>query len=800
MDSREDPGASQRSGIRSNHGKERQVQMKRSRFIRCGARVRWYVAFVLAGLVVAMGGPCLAVQYTAYSLAAARVRVERGGSDWRSKEPEVLNLGGINRVEGFVLDKASGALILVGEHEEGRAALTLDDLVVALRARLRENEWPLVSIDPTPDTPTTKKQHVRWEGGIQGSAFGQTLFDADYRLKELGMGLAETGVAGLQTCWDRDVEECERGGGAGETRIRSRLWFYPITPHVVVREGVCVVRGLRMGVFTEVLSATVNGKAVEDLKAFKSAATEAWARDVNDRFEDLCRTQPSFNRLRGLEELTAVSKAVEEMEERPDLKWWLEEYPLAKVETPTEVPLRVREKEGAGYRLEVSGGVRLTALAMRLSAGDVSALREAVLKTRPGPDALQWSFVAGEWIVPLGAGQVKPEDIALLFQQAVFLQERERHADAVALYDEIIRLDPDYAEAYNNRGIAYRNKGEHDRAIADYDRAIALKPDCAEAYVNRGVAYDVKGEHDRAIADYDRAIALKPDYALAYFNRGNAYDDKGDPDRAIADHTKAIALKPDLAEAYYNRGNAYYDKGEHDRAIADCDRAIALKPDYAEAYVNRGAAYLMKGEYDRAIADCDRAIALKPDLAEAYFNRGNAYDDKGEYDRAIADFDRAIALKPDYAEAYYNRGNAYGVNGEDDRAIADYTKAIALKPNYAEAYNNRGIAYRHKGEHDRAIADYTKAIALEPNCAKAYNNRGNAYGQKGEYNRAIADFDRAIALKPDYADAYYNRAVAWYFKKDYDRAWADVKRCREHGGTPNPKLIELLRKASGRSE
>jgi tetratricopeptide (TPR) repeat protein len=113
---------------------------------------------------------------------------------------------------------------------------------------------------------------------------------------------------------------------------------------------------------------------------------------------------------------------------------------------------------------------------------------------------------------------------------------------------------------------------------------IKLKPDNANTYNNRGHAYFAKGDNDRAIADYNRAIELKPDHASAYNNRGRTYYAKGDNDRAIADYNRAIELKPDAAEAYYNRGIAYFAKGDKDQAIADYNRAIELKSDDAEAY------------------------------------------------------------------------------------------------------------------------------------------------------------------------------------------------------------------------
>jgi tetratricopeptide (TPR) repeat protein len=58
------------------------------------------------------------------------------------------------------------------------------------------------------------------------------------------------------------------------------------------------------------------------------------------------------------------------------------------------------------------------------------------------------------------------------------------------------------ATAFNNRGVAYRFKGEYDRAITDYDEAILLNPSFARAHNNRGVIYRLKADYDRAISDY----------------------------------------------------------------------------------------------------------------------------------------------------------------------------------------------------------------------------------------------------------------------------------------------------------
>ena len=107
-------------------------------------------------------------------------------------------------------------------------------------------------------------------------------------------------------------------------------------------------------------------------------------------------------------------------------------------------------------------------------------------------------------------------------------------------------MNPNYAEAYIDRGVAYAGLNEHERAIEDYNRAIELNPNYAEAYIDRGVAYYELKEHERAIGDYNEAIALNPNYADAYRNRGKAYSEIGRYEESTQDLKKAGILFFDL--------------------------------------------------------------------------------------------------------------------------------------------------------------------------------------------------------------------------------------------------------------
>ena len=85
-------------------------------------------------------------------------------------------------------------------------------------------------------------------------------------------------------------------------------------------------------------------------------------------------------------------------------------------------------------------------------------------------------------------------------------------------------------------------------AISDLDMAIKLSPDNAYLYFDRGNLYASNKDYARAIADYDKAVKLDPKLAEAYYNRGIANINLGKTDLGIADLSKAGELG--LYEAY----------------------------------------------------------------------------------------------------------------------------------------------------------------------------------------------------------------------------------------------------------
>jgi tetratricopeptide (TPR) repeat protein/proteasome lid subunit RPN8/RPN11 len=276
----------------------------------------------------------------------------------------------------------------------------------------------------------------------------------------------------------------------------------------------------------------------------------------------------------------------------------------------------------------------------------------------------------------------------------------QAYDDAICHFNEAMRLNPNYADAFFNRGITHVENGELDNAIDDYSQAIRINPNYAKAHHNRAMAYAAKKDYDKAIEGYTEAIRLDPELASAFVSRGAVYDAMQDHDKAIGDYSEAIRLNPTYRVAHNNRGCAYAEKKEYDEAIHHFDEAIRLNARLVSAYVARGRAWQAKGQLDRANKDYAKAILLDPKdsthaiecaiafdlaatkqasrLSDTYYNRAVAWAERQEYAKAIADFGEAIQLEPGYVDAYIGRGDAWLKINEFDKAVADYGKAIRL--------------------------------------------------------------------------------------------------------------------------
>ena len=334
------------------------------------------------------------------------------------------------------------------------------------------------------------------------------------------------------------------------------------------------------------------------------------------------------------------------------------------------------------------------------------------------------------------------------YNQGLLKAQQKDYAGAIEEFSRALKVDPYFAEAYLQRGLAYYDSGAILPAVSDYTELIKLNPEIVEAYYCRALARLALKNLPGAQEDVEQAIRLNINYAAAHSLRGTVRRKQGYIQDAIASFKTAAELylqqkdqencrlclekirqlqpveRPTIQQkaipiASIKSVNEYFtqlldkaEKGDTREAIADLNWILQADPQDAQAYCCRGVVRCKMGNYREAIADFNQALQLNFPDAAVYRNRGKARSFLGDHQGAIADFNQAIQMQPEDILGYVARGNTYRAMGNYLGAIQDYNKALQINPNDPQAYYNRALAYTFLEEMQNAIEDYQKAASI----------------------------------------------------------------------------------------
>jgi tetratricopeptide (TPR) repeat protein len=127
-------------------------------------------------------------------------------------------------------------------------------------------------------------------------------------------------------------------------------------------------------------------------------------------------------------------------------------------------------------------------------------------------------------------------------KEGSLLLNLKRYAEALAAYEQAIRLDPNHAAAYREKGYALSRLKRYAEALAAYEQAIRLDPNDAVAYANKGGVLSNLKLCEEALAAYEQAIRLDPNHESAYTNKGYALQKLGREKEAQQAFEKALQL------------------------------------------------------------------------------------------------------------------------------------------------------------------------------------------------------------------------------------------------------------------
>jgi tetratricopeptide (TPR) repeat protein len=390
-----------------------------------------------------------------------------------------------------------------------------------------------------------------------------------------------------------------------------------------------------------------------------------------------------------------------------------------------------------------------------------------------------------------------------------------KFADAIATYQEALRLAPHNVKAEIGMAQAYRGVHNFDEAKRILEQAHREHPKNTAPLVILGDLDIELQTYEVAITHLTAALAFDPADVDARNRLAVAYKAKGDATNALAQIAKILARDPKNALAHYTRAEIYADHNQDSLALIDALEVVERQPENP-----RGRVLLAKilvrpplaasaGEIKQRCVDAADALEplsqsgshSQPPDSETLFLLSRAYRCAGEDDKAqqtLAAFEKssqndrntnenktqtkhlvqqadelamkndfagslellnqAIAMDPTYAATYSQLAKLYYSAGDIQKASDAIAQALAREPYHPEYLYVEGKILEKQSKLDDALAAFQKTTLVNPKESDAYFEIGAIYQQRGDRPNALAAYKKAVELSPD--DPDYKRALA----------------------------------------
>ena len=259
-------------------------------------------------------------------------------------------------------------------------------------------------------------------------------------------------------------------------------------------------------------------------------------------------------------------------------------------------------------------------------------------------------------------------DLYLLARQRMYERTGPTIQSAADLLDRAIAVDPEYAPAYAQRGIAaillsdgegsYGNipkEQSQSQSKLYIDKALQLDPMLAEGWAGLGLYYEnMPGATgaEKSIESLEKALSINPNLIDASNWLHNMLQFMGKPSEARIVMMEMVGKDPLYRPGVRNAINGFTAFGQYEEALAHLERIRPLIPNDATIKSAESAVYLYMGRLAESLPLAELALTLQPSNSVGRVSRSEALLQLHEYDRIV---ELGDAWFPVYALIQLNR-------------------------------------------------------------------------------------------------------------------------------------------------
>lgn len=187
---------------------------------------------------------------------------------------------------------------------------------------------------------------------------------------------------------------------------------------------------------------------------------------------------------------------------------------------------------------------------------------------------------------------------------------------------------------------------QYDASILTLNEIIKQDPQNAEAYFMLGTNLKAMGQLDRAINAFQTATEFDAKLVDAWISLGNIFEEKKDK-AALNFYQNAVNIDPKNSRAKHALAFYYQNQNQIDKALQLYGEITTQDPAYVDAYLNAGIIYLERNQLDKAYENFNIMVGVDPKDWTGYHYRGVINYERKKYAEAMADFRSSTNLNPE---------------------------------------------------------------------------------------------------------------------------------------------------------
>jgi tetratricopeptide (TPR) repeat protein len=323
----------------------------------------------------------------------------------------------------------------------------------------------------------------------------------------------------------------------------------------------------------------------------------------------------------------------------------------------------------------------------------------------------QWELV-GIMMAQVATAQPGSADALYFIGEANRLSGN--YQEALNYYKAAIAANQNYAPSYLGRARANLALNPQNNVIADLSKAIEIDPNYAEAYMERGMYYLARKDLKAAQTDLEQSASLS-DSPLAEVNLARVLLAQQENAAAVEAAKRANEMDVTMLEGYLVLGMAYRANGQIEQAVDVLETYLKYKPDNAEAFAVLGAAYLNRGDYTKAEDYLAKSLRLDKNNADGYFWLGQTYMAIKEYDQALLNYQKARDFNQDSFDVSEGLAKAYMAKGEFNNsymAIIKVEKSAETPAQFARFIYIRAQSLEQLDQPELAFRDWSEILSM----------------------------------------------------------------------------------------